>query len=650
MYAYIAIYEPYNTIESMRILAVALLAVCCSAVSQPRYDYSRIQREELGRSPVAVRYAGGDSVFLSWRYLSSDAMSTSFNVYCNNKLLNKKPITNVTFLKCKGGNGDLLYEVRTVENGKESHRKDGKYLLKGDAHSDYLSIRLDKPADGITPAGQTYTYNANDASVGDVDGDGEYEIILKWDPSNAHDNSHEGYTGNVYIDCYKMSGEKLWRIDLGPNIRAGAHYTQFMVYDLDGDGHAEVVMKTGDGSIDGVGHCIGDSAADYRFSGVIDKNIEGKMHSKKVRVEGRILTGPEYLTVFDGLTGAAMQTVDYLPERGNPEDWGDSYGNRCDRFLACVAYLDGVHPSVVMCRGYYTRTVLVAYDWDGKKISTRWIFDTDKEPWHGYAGQGNHNLRVGDVDGDGYDEITYGSMAVDHDGRGLYNTGMGHGDAIHQYAFYPDSEKLQIWDVHENKRDGSDFRDASTGEIIFQLPDNSDVGRGMAADVDPENYGLEMWSVASGGIRNVEGKVIARPSKISVNSAVWWDGDLLRELLDKGAVTKYDWKEQRVYTLKDFREECSFNNGTKNNPCLSADILGDWREEVVVRTHDSSELRIYTTTIPTSFRFHTFMEDIPYRISVATENVGYNQPPEPGFYFGTDFKNGAVVRGCVIKK
>ncbi|MCM1313099.1 MAG: rhamnogalacturonan lyase [Bacteroides sp.] len=635
----------------MKLISVVISAfICGSVLAQPKYDYSKIQREELGRSLAAVRYAHGDSVFLSWRYLSSDPINTAFNIYCNGKRLNDKPVKDVTFFRCKSCREEEYYEVRTIDNKKESHRKDGSFLLKPDAPDSYIPIKLDKPADGVTPSGQIYSYSANDASVGDVDGDGEYEIILKWEPSNAHDNSHEGYTGNVYIDCYKLSGEKLWRIDLGPNIRAGAHYTQFMVYDFDNDGCAEIVMKTGDGTVDGQGHCIGDPAADYRFSGVIDKLIDGKMRPKKVRVEGRILTGPEYLTVFNGRTGAAMQTVDYVPNRGNPEDWGDSYGNRCDRFLACVAYLDGIHPSVVMCRGYYTRTVLAAYDWDGKELSLRWVFDTDDEAWHNYAGQGNHNLRVGDVDGDGCDEITYGSMAVDHDGRGLYNTGMGHGDAIHQYAFLPDSERLQIWDVHENKRDGSDFRDAATGEIIFQLPDKTDVGRGMAADIDPENYGLEMWSSASGGIRNVKGEVIANPVRMSINSAVWWDGDLLRELLDKGRVTKYDWREKQVYTLQDFRDECTFNNGTKSNPCLSADILGDWREEIVLRTFDSSELRVYMTTIPTAYRFHTFMEDIPYRISVATENVGYNQPPEPGFYFGSDFKDGTVVRGCPIKE
>ena len=432
---------------------------------------------------------------------------------------------------------------------------------------------------------------------------------------------------------------------MGPNIRAGAHYTQFMVYDLDGDGRSEIVMKTADGTRDGAGKVIGDADADYRISG----QTEGRGRKGGRKMTGRILEGPEYLTVFNGESGKAMCTVDYVPPRGRIEAWGDGYGNRCDRFLACVAYLDGKRPSVVMCRGYYTRTVLAAWDWDGKELKKKWVFDTDEEQWRRYAGQGNHNLRVGDVDGDGCDEITFGSMCVDNDGTGLYNTGMGHGDALHQMAFYPDSDRLQIWDVHENKRDGSDFRDAATGKVIFQLPSRMDVGRGMAADIDPDNYGLEMWSSASGGIRNVKGECIASDAKVSVNSAVWWDGDLLRELLDGGKVSKYNWKTHKSDVMADFGSEISFNNGTKSNPCLSGDIVGDWREEVVVRTRDSRELRVYTTTIPTDYRFHTFMEDIPYRISIATQNVAYNQPPEPGFYFGSDFPKGKTVRGCVIK-
>ena len=401
------------------------------------------------------------------------------------------------------------------------------------------------------PDGKSCTYSANDCSVADVDGDGEYEIILKWEPSNAADNSHTRYTGNVFFDCLKLDGTRLWRIDMGRNIRAGAHYTQFIAYDLDGDGKAELMMKTADGTIDGKGKAIGDPTKDWRC------HQQGKCL-------GRIMDGPEYLTVFNGLTGEAMETVDYIPDRGPLGSWGDSYGNRSERYLAGVGYLDGHRASAIFCRGYYTRTVIAAWDWDGKELTSRWVFDTNNPEWKSYAGQGNHNLRIADVDGDGKDEITFGSMAVDHDGRGLYNTGFGHGDALHLMPFYPDSDKLQVWDCHENRRDGSDFRDAATGKVIFQLPANFDVGRCMAADIDPTNPGVEMWSANSGGIRNVKGELV-KPAEyeeptmdrkkrrgISTNFGIWWDGDLLRELLDHESVQKYDWKTGRVDIIKRF--------------------------------------------------------------------------------------------------
>ena len=596
-------------------------------LAQPAYAPD-IQKENLGRGAVLLRE--GDSLVISWRLLVGEEKA-SFNIYEDGKRLNENNLTDRTFFKTLAPKAPADYLIAVIKNDKET-----VYELKYHPDlKDYLPIPLSKPEDGITPDGRRYTYSANDASVGDVDGDGEYEIILKWNPSNAHDNSHEGYTGNVLIDCYRLTGEKLWRIDLGKNIRAGAHYTQFLVYDFDGDGHSELITKTADGTIDGAGVPIGDSNANWVGNGTINKSIQGKTAGTKANIIGRILDGPEYLTVFDGLTGKALETVPYQPPRGDVSSWGDNYGNRCDRFLAAVAYLDGKHPSAVMCRGYYTKTYLAAYDWNGKNLSLRWFFDSELYP--GYSGQGNHNLRVGDVDGDGCDKITYGSMAVDHDGTGLYTTLMGHGDAIHQYAFYPDSTQLQIWDVHENKRDGSDFRDAKTGRIIFQISSNTDVGRGMAADIDPTNFGLEMWSSSQRGFYDVEGNLHYPNVSFPQNSAVWWDGDLLRELLDRTAVLKWNWTTHQVETLKNFRVEgCAFNNGSKQNPCLSADILGDWREEVVVRNQESTELRIYSTTIPTTHRFPCLMLDVPYRLSVATENVGYNQPPEPGIYLGSD--------------
>ena len=587
------------------------LALSLSAVGQTRYDKEQLQKEPLNRGVVALSDNDGH-VYISWRTLPTDPAGLSFDIYRNGQRLNSKPLTTggTFFIDEHPLDTDATYEVKGGGH-------DGSWTLKAQSPANYLSIPLDRPEGGTAPDGRRYDYSANDASIGDVDGDGQYEIFLKWDPRNSHDNAHPGYTGHVFFDCYRLTGERLWRIDLGQNIRAGAHYTQFLVYDFDGDGRAEIMMKTADGTIDGKGKVIGDPNKDWRC------------HDDDRR-KGRILDGPEYLSVFDGLTGEALCTSDYVPGRGDVEAWGDGYGNRCDRFLATVAYLDGRRASAVFCRGYYTRTVLAAWDWDGRQLQQRWVFDTDDPLWTAYAGQGNHNLRTADFDGDGCDEITYGSMAVDHDGTGLYNTGFGHGDAMH-IVVEPGTQRLFIWDCHENKRDGVDLRDARTGKVVFQNPSPIDVGRCMAADIDPTNPGMEVWSIADRHIYNTRGEIVRDhvEGRMSCNFGIWWDGDTLREMLDHETVLKYDWQANTVQPIVHF-EGIRFNNGSKSNPCLQADILGDWREEVVARTHDSSELRIYVSPLPTPHRFVCLEADIPYRLSVAAENVAYNQPPEMG--------------------
>lgn len=616
------------------------------------------QKEKLGRGVAAIRKSN-TQVIVSWRYLSSDPENTAFAIYRNSAKIAEVPSHTGTFYEDQyRDNNAVCYTVKPIVNGKETGVLQGSYTLPTNAPIGYINIPLQRPADGVTPSGDTYSYSANDASVGDVDGDGEYEIILKWDPSNAHDNAHDGYAGNVYMDCYRLSGELLWRIDLGRNIRAGAHYTPFLVYDFDGDGKAELIMRTSDGTIDGKGKVIGDATADYRETGsstslLTEDSRKGDTQGSlnrgitPPRNQGRILKGNEYLTVFNGLTGEAMQTIDYIPPRGNPQDWGDARANRSDRFLATIAYLDGMRPSVVMCRGYYTRTVLTAFDWNGKELKQHWVFDSNNPGCEAYAGQGNHNLRVGDVDGDGCDEIIYGSCTIDNDGKGLYSTGLRHGDALHMTQFAPDMDGLQVWACHEDKKDGSTFRDARTGKVIFQIKDTTDVGRCIAADIDPLNYGLEMWSTRSGGIRNIKGEVInPNPEALSVNMAVWWDGDLLRELLDKNVITKYS-RQSGICIPVTYFEDCAWNNGTKANPCLQGDIIGDWREEVLIRTRNNTALRLYVSPIATDYRFHTFLEDSVYRISLATENVGYNQPTQPGFYFGPDLKGS--FRGYTFK-
>ena len=638
-----------------KLILTGLLLGMLTAVAQPNYNMQQIKREHLNRGIVAVR--SGQQVIVSWRTLSTDAPGQAFDVYRNGKKLNRKPLT-------KGGTffvdesplpQGATYEVR-------GGAVNGSYTLAADAPDGYIPVKIQKPADGESPEGfrpgdssrgygRTYSYHANDASVGDVDGDGQYEIILKWDPSNSRDNAHDGFSGPTIFDCYRLDGTLLWRIDMGNNIRSGAHYIPFIVYDLDGDGKAEFIVRTADGTRDAKGKVIGDPTADYRHR-PSESDLEKAAADRNFRLKtGRILEGPEWITVFNGLTGEAMDSKPYIPERGNLKSWGDDYANRSDRMLAAVGYLDGIHASAIFCRGYYKRTALTAWDWDGRELKQRWTFDTNNPEWKSYAGQGNHNIRVADVDGDGCDEIVYGAMTVDHDGRGLYNTGMGHGDALHLTAFDPQSRELQVWDCHENKRDGTDLHNARTGEIIFQIPSTSDVGRAIAADIDPTNPGLEMWSADSHGIRNIKGEVIGHaqhPSypqsmwnldtggeHLSINFGIWWDGDLLRELLDRGRVTKYDWTNGSVKELIKF-PGIIFNNGTKSNPCLSADILGDWREEVIARTVDNRELRIFVSPIPTDYRINCLMEDIPYRLSTATQNVGYNQPSETGFYLGPD--------------
>lgn len=621
----------------MKRLSTALITLLCTAaccLAQTAYDFSKLKMEPLGRGVIAVRKSPSE-VFVSWRYLSSDPAGAAFDIYRDGVKVNDKAVKDVCwFIDGNSSSSAATYEVRPRKGGLKS----GSFILPANAPEGYIPIALDIPAPQTMPNGEVATYSPNDCSIGDVDGDGEYEIFLKWDPSNSRDNAHNGYTADVFIDCLKLDGTRLWRVNLGRNIRAGAHYTQMMVYDLDGDGCAEMVVKTSDGTVDGMGKVIGDPEADYRE------------HGKSTL--GRIMSGNEYLTIFNGRTGAAMKTIDYLPGRGENGSWGDTHANRSDRHLAAIAYLDGEHPSVVMCRGYYTRATLAAYDWDGKDLKLRWFFDSHSSPeLKSYDGQGNHNLRVADVDGDGCDEIVYGACCIDHDGTGLYNTGWKHGDAMHIGAMIPGSDELQVWIGHETKGVGTTLTDARTGKLYFRIPSNTDVGRTMAADIDPTNPGWELWSSASGTLRNYRGEEIGE-KPATQNFAVWWDGDLSRELLDGNKVLKFNPQTRKVEEFFVF-EGATSNNGTKSNPCISGDLFGDWREEVLMRSSDNRELRLYVSTEPTDYRFHTFLEDPVYRTSLANENVCYNQPPETGFYFGSDMNGkfrGTKVKGPKVRK
>lgn len=606
-----------NTIKiGAALLAVMQITAAAPAmqIGQPTVAHAQAARqaEALDRGLVGIRTTSG--VFLSWRLLGTDEAGAVFHIYRNgSKIASVTDSTN--YLDSSGKEGDS-YWVRKVVGGVEKTQSDTIQPLS----NNYQTVALNKPAD-TTLSGETVTYSAGDASAADLDGDGEYEIVLKWDPSNAHDNADKGYTSNVYLDAYKLDGTQLWRIDLGKNIRAGAHYTQFMVYDLDGDGCAEVACKTADGTKDGTGKYIGDSSKDYRNS------------------SGYILSGPEYLTVFNGQTGGAVTTVDYLPARGNVSSWGDSYGNRVDRFLACVAYLNGETPSLVMCRGYYTRTVLVAYDFKNNTLSRKWTFDTNSSTNSnkGYENQGNHNLAVGDVDSDGYDEIVYGSLVIDHNGSVLYCTGLGHGDAGQLGDFDPTSPGLEYFQVHEQHPNsaGTQMRRASDGVQLWGIRSTGDIGRGAAANVSAAHPYYIGWSIQ--GMFDKDGNQVTMNGNGNMmpNFTVWWDGDLYREYLDGVKIGK--WNDatndiNRIFTGNGITS-C---NGTKSTPCLQADIFGDWREEIIYPTTDSTALRIYTTTALTETKFYTFMHDPVYRLAIAWQNTGYNQPPNTSFYIGPD--------------
>jgi hypothetical protein len=570
--------------------------------------------EKLNRGVVAISGMGG--VYVGWRMLGFEydehnANMLSYNLYRDGAMIAN--VTDSTNYLDSAGTGKSQYAVHAVIDGKEREASESAAPWA----QNYLRIPLQPPSG---------SYSANDASVGDMDGDGTYEIVLKWDPSDSKDNSLSGVTSDVYLDAIKLDGTRLWRIDLGPNIRAGAHYTQFIVYDYDGDGKAEMAVKTAPGTKDASGS--------YLHLGPAAGDDDSKIYRNS---DGYVLSGPEYLTLFNGETGIEMATVAFDVPRGTVSDWGDSYGNRVDRFLATAAYLDDTGlASFVMARGYYTRTTLTAWNWREGKLSQLWKFDSNATPkdaaGHPYTGQGSHSLSVANIDADPQQEIIYGAMAVDHDGKGKCSTGYNHGDALHVSDFIPSRPGLEVFMPNEDgKHPAYYIRDANTCAVLFEGPVNgNDTGRAVAGDVSADNPGAEMWAAGGTGLLDAAtGKNLGNAPG-SINFLIWWDGDETRELEDKTSIAKYGGA-----TLLSC-SECASNNGTKSTPALTADLIGDWREEVIWREADSSALRLYTTTALTTRRIYTLMHDPQYRVAISWQNVAYNQPPHPSFYIGKD--------------
>ncbi|WP_427116440.1 rhamnogalacturonan lyase [Pseudarthrobacter scleromae] len=733
-------------------LTVGCLAAPAAAVERsPKSLTPDVQLDHLDRGMVAAKTSEG--VFLSWRLLGHEAAGSSatgltgtdFNVYRDGEKL--ATVTDSTNFQDADGTAASGYQVRAVVGGVEVDSSATATPWGGN----FKDIPLKKPADGVTPAGQAYTYAANDASVGDVDGDGQYEFIVKWDPNNSKDVSQVGYTGNTYVDTYKADGTLLHRIDLGVNIRSGAHYTQMLVNDFDGDGRAEMMMKTAPGTkstsftADGgiasegfisllqqdieAGYANSDdyrmSAADYyrhmvrTFQGwtehpevkagnwpatleeafgtapkyqyplsqadaealagyFMDVYAPSRSARNNLRAfEGFIVSGPEYLTVFEGATGKELKTVAYEP--GRHDDglmWGDyamariEPGNRVDRFLAGVAYLDGKKPAAVFARGYYTRSTLAAYTWDGSDLAPVWNVDSGWTPMtnpfndgpHGRDGtdpefgtlttQGFHSLSASDVDGDGKQEIVYGSATIDDDGSLLYSSfdtmpdgsaapggeaRLGHGDAMHVTDIDPARPGKEIFTVHEGGTYapyGYAMRDAATGQVVFGAYSGKDTGRGMIGDVDPSVPGIENWAI---GMQSADGdKLTTDPKNVpGTNMSIKWAADMTTQVINgagEQAPTIDDWKRGRLLTAEGTRT----NNGTKGTPSLVADVVGDWREEMLVRTADSSALRMYLSTEVTNHKLYTLMHDPQYRAEVARQNTTYNQPSYTDFYLASD--------------
>ena len=638
------------------------------------------QMEKLDRGLVALPANSGSGNFVSWRFLGTDDTNTRFDLVRNGATIATD--LKATNYKDASGNSSSEYQVITKMNG-EALSTSEPVKAWGEV---YKKLKLDRPATGT----QGGTYAPNDCSVGDVDGDGVYELFVKWDPSNSKDNSQGDKTDNVFLDCYKLDGTKLWRIDLGVNIRAGAHYTQFQVYDYDGDGKAELMCKTAPGSKDGKGNYVNQAAT--------DEKIKAANNTKDWRTSaGRINGGHEYLTVFNGLTGEAIHTIAYYPtrnakaelseaagtfnwdDRSGKNDKGD-YGNRGERYLAATAYLDGPdrNPSGIFCRGYYTYAYIWAVDFDGQQLKTRWLHLSNTKTTYkvmdaegqttSYKGttchsglgrytmyaNGNHNMSIGDVDGDGKDEIIWGSAALDDDGKMLYSVGFGHGDAIHLADLDPDRPGLELFDVHEEKGNYAwDLHDAATGEIIWKGgPKGSDNGRGLAADIVASNRGYEFWS-AYGGVENTAdrnqnpfsaqtGKQVIS-QKGSMNFRIYWDGDLQDELFDGTTISKWNGsKFANTASLSGYNKSSSCN-GTKATPNLLADLFGDWREEVILwSTNDNATLNIFTTNTPTDYRVPTLMHDHTYRMGICWQNTAYNQPPHLGYYL-PDYIDGKLT-------
>lgn len=631
------------------------------------------QMEKLDRGLIAIKTDGG--IYLSWRLFDSEDnifgsadKNVSFNVYRDGKKISEVA-TNTNYFDSTVGTN---YSVAPVINGVEGEKCNPVTAY----NNSYFDIPLSKPDDETIydPSGNklaTYSFFPADCSTGDVDGDGEYEIIVKW-TSSEHDVGSPGdpaYSGTVHLAAYKLDGTKLWKNDiaLGKNVYSSAHTVQFLVYDFDGDGKSEVMCQTSLGSKDGQGKYVSNAAqTDEEIKAITDEENS----TADYRGYGRITEGKEFLTVFNGETGVAMDTINLPTTRGseNGVDYGDDFGNRSNRFVSDIAYLDGEKPYAIYLRGYYfgrngkQRTSIAGISWDGTALSPTYRFDTQKgqegyyDGAYQYVGNGNHNCTVADVDNDGKDEFITGALCMevndDNEFRPKWCTYLQHGDALHIGNYDPTHTGFEFFTVHEdsgtNSLSGNDITldfgmsviDAETGNIMFHEGASADTGRGVMANVGAGGY-YQIWSAknsarqSNGGTDFTTATSLTGRNTPSMNFRIFWDGDLYDNLLNGANITDWNGRNMsNIFSAGNY--DCVSINGTKANPSLQADLFGDWREEVVYPTSDGTALRVFSTTDTTDYKIKTLMQDPVYRSGVAAEQTAYNQPPHVGFYMGKE--------------